>query len=219
MAKLVEGRKAGVRNLVLMLARSLALGYLPIMVIGNPIAVAQRPGDTPVVLIGGSLEFKGGRGAHNDAWQQVVLNQEYYYPASYRVGVIALKQKPTSTGNGPDRDDADSRTDKTPVPISNPNWRADLFTVASPNRPVAHLMADPVTLQIHIILDDTNGKLCTVGNPIERVTYVPSKDCNDKLFNFSKINITVNGVAATPGSLPCQAATGPNYKCKIVLRP
>ncbi len=219
MAKLMEGREARVRNLVLMLARSLALGYLAITVIGSPMAEAQHgPGDTPVVLIGGSLRFKGGMATANDSWQQVVLNKDYYYPASYPVGVIVLKQKAKSKGDGPDPDDANPGTDRTPVPISNPSWRADLFTVASPNTPVAHLMASPGSLQIHIVLDDANGYLCPVGTPIKKVTYNPTKNCTTHAVSFSKVNITVNGVAATPGSLTCQDSAGTNYHCKIVLR-
>jgi hypothetical protein len=219
MAKLMEERKTTVRNLVLMVAGSLALGYLAITVIGNPIVAAQdrRPGDTPVVLVGGSLRFKAGRAAANDAWQQVVLNQEYYYPATYQVKVIVLKNSSDGDGDGPDPDDKKRKTDRTRVPITNPNWRADLYTLAAANTPVAHLVPQ-ANYQIHLVLDDQSGSLCPVGTPIQRVTYSPSKDCNNQSVSFSKINITVNGVPATPPSLPCQDAAGTNNSCKIVLR-
>jgi hypothetical protein len=218
MAKRMDGRKTTMRNLVL--AGGLALGYLAIVVIGNRIVAAQnrRPGDTPVVLIGGSLRFKAGSTIANDAWQQKVLNQDYWYPA-YRLAVIALKQKTASIGDDPDVDDVDTTTDTTRIPISNSNWRADLFTVASGNKPVAHLAGTRANLQIHIILDDTKGNLCPVGKPIiKKVTYVPSRDCNDDSLKFSKINVTVNGVATTPASLNCPATPTGDHHCKIVFR-
>jgi hypothetical protein len=94
MAKLMEGRKTTVRNLVLMLAGSLALGYLAITVIGNPIVAAQVgrriPADTPVVLLGGSVKLE----EHSfpvQNWQPGPLPTRYYYaPAGKSIATIAL---------------------------------------------------------------------------------------------------------------------------------
>jgi hypothetical protein len=224
MAKLTEERKTAIRNV--MLAGSLALGSLAAAVLGNPVAAGQgpfRPGDTPVVLVGGSLRFKAGRGAAGDAWQQVTQYKEYFYPASYQVKVIVLKNKPISNGDNPDPDDSDQTTDKTAVPISDPTaWRIDLFTSASPSNPVAHLVPQANGKEIHIILDDPNGSLCPKGNPIKRVNYESSGNCTNKKPKFSQIKITVNGQpppSPLPSTLTCQDAMGdPQGKCKFVLR-
>jgi hypothetical protein len=226
MAKLVEERKTMVRNLVLMLAGSLALGYLSIMVIGSPIVAAQdrRPGDTPVVLVGGSLRFKAGSTTANDAWQQVVQNQDYYYPATYKVRAIVLKKSLDAGTDGPDSDDTNSHTDKTKVKISKTDsWRVDLFTRASPNTAVAHL--EPQANGIHIILDAMSGALCPFGSPIVRVTYSTTRPCpadpNDPAYGvtFSQIQITVNShPPPPPPPIICQADGATVGQCKIVFR-
>ena len=122
MAKLMAGRKTTVRNLVLMLAGSLALGYLAITVIGNPIVAAQRPGDTPVVLIGGSVKLE----EHSfpvQNWQPGPLPTRYYYaPAGKSIATIVVKNNP---GDGDDP----GLTDRLNIPIPpGASWEIDLFT-------------------------------------------------------------------------------------------
>jgi hypothetical protein len=111
MAKLMRGRKKTVRNFVLMLAGGLALGYLAIMVIGNPIVAAQLiPNDTPVVLLGGSVTLGEHSSVASQNWQSVTPQTEYAAPAGSPIATIVVKNNP---GDG----DGDGSTDRLRIPI------------------------------------------------------------------------------------------------------
>ena len=214
MTKLTGKRKNTIRNFVLMLAGTLTLGYLVAALTGSPIAADRgpfRPGDTPVVLVGGSLRFKAGRAAAGNAWQQVTQYKDYHYPANYKVKFIVVKISPDPHGDGPDGDDTNAATDKLRVDISNASsWQVDAY-IATSTDPVASLKlaADGM---IHLT---GNGNLCPFGTPIKRIFY--STDCSSEAVKFSQINITVNNNPA--GTLSCLDGMGdPLGQCKIVLR-
>lgn len=212
MAKLIEERETTTRNIVLMLARSLALACVALAVFHSP-AAAQGKGDTPVVLVGGSVHFKAGSQPTADDWQEKTKNQDYFYTVNLPVNVIVLKNSSAADGNSPDPDDSNPTTDNNRISISDPNsWRVDLFTLASPSVPVAHL--EPQADGIHIILDDAKGQLCPTPN---QIAYQPTADCSqDKKPKFSQINLIV--ASKQVANLTCMDAKGHKNKCRFVLR-
>jgi hypothetical protein len=214
MAKQTEERKTAMRNLVRMLAGTLALGYLTLAAIGNP-AAAQGPGgkgDTPVVLVGGSFDFKAGNMTTGDGWKPKTPNKDYFYSANNPLKVIALKTSYTKDGTPPDADDSNSATDHTRISISNPtSWQVQLYTEESASTSVAHL--EPQGNDIHIIVDSATGALCFTAN---QLIFQPSGDCKAKdKTKFSQINIIVGGQQVA--SLSC-LVNGKKNKCRFVLR-
>jgi hypothetical protein len=219
MAKLTKEGTTAMRNFSLMLVGSLALGYVALAIIGNPVVSAR--GDTPVVLAGDTLRFKAGSTDPGDNWTQVTPNQDYFYLATYKVRAVVLKKTVDAGTDGPDNDDINSHTDKTKTKIpKNASWRVDLFTG---DTAVAHL--EPQPNGIHIIRDVRSGALCPFENPIVRVLYSATGSCptdpKDPAYvvTFSQIKITINGQPPpNPQPVPCQANGATVGHCKIVLR-
>jgi hypothetical protein len=217
MAKLMEGRKTTVRNLVLMLAGSLALGYLAITVIGNPIVAAQVgrriPADTPVVLLGGSVKLE----EHSfpvQNWQPGPLPTRYYYaPAGKSIATIVVKNNP---GDG----DGAGLTDRLSIPVRGASWEIDLVTDEAHG--IAVKIQPDSTTPTNIDATAVSGALCfDSGN--KRLNYSHSVCSADGISSpgtdtFTNVIVKINNVSIATLNCVNYDGTLPN-KCKIVLRP
>ena len=214
MAKLLEGRKTTVRNLVLMLAGSLALGYLAIKVMGNSIVAAQvvRPlalGDTPVVLIGGSVKLEEhSRTGQN--WLPVTPLTTYGAPAGDPILTIVVKNNP---GDG----DGDALTDRLRIPVPvGASWEIDLATDEVHGTAVK-IQPDSTT-PTNIDATAITGALCfDSGN--KRLNYshsVCSGGNSPGTDTFTNIIVKINNVPI--GTFNCVNSAGAPNLCKIVLK-
>ncbi len=186
--------------------------------------LGAQSGDTPVVLVGGSLMFRAGKGAV--VWQATPPVSpstkviQYSVTPDYQVASIAVKAKPDSDPN-----------DDNPAPASDGKLSSDLFRVDVPNgttwevdeftdasdQPVASIT--PVSGDIVLKLLDTSGFLCPQGNKNVRILYGKQSDCSDAV-NFTKVSLTVtaNGVTQANGTLVCVDLNNKPNHCRIVFR-
>jgi len=212
MAKLMRGRKNTVRNFVLMLAGGLALGYLAIMVIGNPIVAAQLiPNDTPVVLLGGSVTLGEHSSVASQNWQSVTPQTEYAAPAGSPIATIVVKNNPSDV-------DGDGSTDRLRIPVpAGASWEIDLATAEVFG--IAVKIQPDSTTPTNIDATAITGALC-IDSGQKNLSYSHSS-CNGPtpvgIDTFTGVTVKINNVSI--GTLTCVNADGtlPN-KCKIVLK-
>jgi hypothetical protein len=194
------------RNLVLMLAGSLALGYLAIMVIGNSIVEAQGRGDTPVVLIGGSVTLGERSSDANQNWQPITAQKAYYAPAGTSIDTIVIK-------NNPD----DGSTDRLSIPVAGVPWEIDLFTTEVTG--IAVKIQPDSTTPTNIDATAVSGTLCLRNKDLYYSHAVcpagggPPPQGAD---HFANVTIKINNVAI--GTLNCVNYAGAPNKCRIVLK-
>jgi hypothetical protein len=205
----------------------------------SKIATTGHGGDTPVVLVGGSMTFKADAYQTPQAWLTYTANKEYYVSPNYQISTIVLKAVV-----GPDNDttgsgDANSSTDKIRVDVSNADtWEIDEYTVASGNTPVVKIAPkqNGSITEIHLYLLDAGGMLCPVNQNNVRIRYSPTTSCPAPPPSagttppvapiFSQVSIRLNNDLASDGVTPqptatlnCIDSTGdPTGKCKIVLK-
>jgi hypothetical protein len=193
-------------------------------------------GDTPVVLVGGSMTFKAGAYKAGQSWMQD--DTGYHVSPSYQISTIVLKTSaPPDNNDSTNSGDANPGTDKLRVDVSASNsWEIDEFSVAGGNtNPVVKIFPQqngPVT-EIHLVLLDNTGKLCPVTRKNVRLRYIPNiQTCpNPPLPDdpptgsppvppvLSQISIKLNGEANPSGTLSCFDSGGdPAGKCRIALK-
>ncbi len=187
---------------------------------------AANSGDTPVILVGGTLTFKAGD--TNYAWQTDSAT-EYHVSPNYAVTSIALKSK-APADPPPSGYDGDPTSDLIRLDVSSAtSWQIDEYVIPT-GQPeitsvkVASLAPKDNTTEIHLkVLDlkDPAGFLCPVpGNPA-KITYGQTQLCPDaKNFTFSRVNITVsaNGQTQESGSLTCLGLNPTKGTCRIIFR-
>jgi hypothetical protein len=145
------------------------------------IVTTGRGGDTPVVLVGGSMTFKADAYQTPQAWLTDTAYKEYHVSPTYQISTVVLKAV-----LGPDNDatgsgDGNPTTDKIRLNVSTAeNWEIDEYTVASGNIPVVKIFPkqNGTITEIHLYLLDAGGMLCPVnaGNMI-RIRYSPALSC------------------------------------------
>ena len=180
-------------------------------------AVAARGGgDSPVVLVGGSLIFRAGDTSYT--WQQDSAT-EYHVSPTYPVTAIAVKAKSSGDTDSP-TSDGDAQSDRLRVDISSGStWEVDEF-VSDSAQPVTTLT--PQGNAIYLDLKDTGGFLCKVTNSdgtIKKIQYGRKQDCSDNL-KFSSIGLTVT-ISSQPqmsGTINCLDQTNSVGTCRIIFR-
>jgi hypothetical protein len=198
-----------------------------------PVKVAQitpyiNNGDTPVVLVGGSMIFKSNFNRTAQDWAPVGTDgKEYQVSAAYQITAIAIKSgAPNNDSDGPSPSDGLASNDKLFIDVTNAvPWQIDEFTVASPSTAVTSVFSkqNGANTEIHVRLNDPNGLLCPVGGKYRRLAYSPTKSCPATglpgSVNFSQISVTVNGDAQPSGTLSCIDSNGDGPgRCRIALR-
>jgi hypothetical protein len=188
---------------------------------------AAHSGDTPVVLVGGSLVFRARDTGLQ--WSQVSTSPATFkVMPQYDVQSIVVKKKKAAGGDDPDPDDSTAATDKLRVDVSNASsWKVDEYiSPPSGSAPgtsdilVASITPDPnVSYQINLTAQTQTGFWCLSGNN-KSVTYSLNQGCPDTV-TFSKITIsvTVGGQTVPWGTLNCVDANNDALgKCRIVFR-
>jgi hypothetical protein len=219
-----EDRSFITRALVLTgLGIIVVLGGLMLVRTGRP--PAERPlvsGDTPVVLVGGTLAFKA-----DSSYPWTLVSGTYQATPNYAIKAIVVKQ---------DLTDGDSGADKLKVDISNAaSWEVDEYisgAVGAPDVEVASITgvaSTPSTPSpIYLKLSTGGGYLCPGTTPITLIAYSiapcppppappPPPPVPDGI-TFSKVSITVNGQPQPTATLACYDTSDPKGKCRIVFR-
>lgn len=197
-------------------------------------ALAASSGDTPVVLVGGSMVFKSNFNRTAQDWAPVGSDgKEYKVTAAYQITAIAIKASaPKNDGDGATPGDALTSTDKLSIDVTNAvPWQIDEFTAASPTTSVTSVFSvqNAGNTEIHIRLNDPKGAFCPVNGKYRRIAYSPTSSCPASGLpdpvSFSQISITVNGDTnpdGTPkpsGTLNCLDSSGDGQGyCRIALR-
>lgn len=209
------------RNFVLIGAGCLVMGGLAI---GCHPSVAHKPlgvpfggkGDSPVVLVGGSLIFR----AHINPWLPVSATEYSVSPGS-SVKTIVVKAKPAKdTENGGNTgDDNDATTDEIRVDVSQATtWQIDEY-VGGAVVTTLSLNADGT---IHLV-QTGSGSLCpTDGKQKNKIEF---KDAGCKTpASFAQVSISATYPAQqgpqtiTLGNLACVDENLNQGNCRIVLR-
>jgi hypothetical protein len=193
------------------------------------VAVAPS-GDTPVVLVGGSLTFKAGDKSY--AWVEDTPNAKYHISPAYPIVSVALK---TTAGGDPSdapvADDSDATTDliRTQLTAST-QWKIDEYVIVAPS--TTAVVAASLTQQgssIYLTLPPkATGWLCP-NKTLKKIIYSPTQSCpattpTPDPVSFSNVGLTVtdtvNGVVQTEetGNLNCLDTNSVSGECRIVFR-
>lgn len=215
MAKLMEERRMTVRRLGLVGAACLVMGGLAAGCKSSaPIpAPFVGKGDTPVVLVGGSLTAK----APIKAWQPATMGlKEYFVSPGDPVQTIVVKATSTQdTGDGSVGGDK-SAPDTIKVDVSQAqSWEIDEFTTG--NVQVASLILNGDG-NIHFARSN-NFTLCP-NNSFHRIAVTQDAQCNH-LVPFSQVTISViyaGHPSQTIGTLTCIDQNFNPGTCRIVLK-
>lgn len=205
-------------------------------------------GDTPVVLVGGSIVFKAAKKADPTYyWQQDTQYKAYHAIPHYPVTSIAIKKTttpadtPDPSGDASTADDQDRTTDVIRVDLSDtPAWEIDEFSQASPtSNPVVSITPDGNYIAVKVIdypnaTPPVTGFLCPIPKKTNttpnRLKYTTNPDCSDdsptdanaKLAGVS-LMVTTKDVTGKPqvqtfGSLSCLDTAASPGTCKLAFR-
>ena len=185
------------------------------------ITTAANSGDTPVVLVGGSMTFKSGS-KKSPAWAPVTPHQEYYLTPGYDIATIVLKFIGSDDGgDNHDPDDANIHKDKLRVDISAAtSWEVDAYTQSDDLHAVVQITPKQNgsgQSEIHLVrLDQAQGATLCPNGSMKRIKYGRTPDCSETLV-FSKIELKVDGQSS--GTINCiDDAVKKVGTCKIILR-
>jgi hypothetical protein len=195
----------------------------------DAILATAHGGDTPVVLVGGSLTFKSS--AQSGAalqWQPIPGSPnpaiEYFVSPNYPIVKIGVKGPGQLDTDAPNAADATPGQDRFTVDVSNAgSWQVDTFISGSGGTrvKVASLFAPNGTNDIHLRVltsSDPNATLCVVpGSTNIRLGFGHTNtSCPDTSSSFDSVDLTVDGVPA--GTFMCKDGTGSAGHCRIILR-
>jgi hypothetical protein len=210
-----EERKAVTQKLFLVGISTFILGTLAVLVF-RALFAAAGSGDTPIVIIGGSLTFKAGD--KNVAWASDSATQ-YHVSPSYALAAIVVKAKSTpDSGDTPVGDDSSPKTDRLVVDLSGAtSWEIDEYTKASGDSPVVAITSSPSSNNINLVLKDQNGFFCA-NKQMKRITYGVNQSCSDpnNTISFAKVSVSVNNQEI--GILDCIDQNNNPGICRIVFR-
>ncbi len=179
-------------------------------------AQAAHPGDTPVVLMGGTVTVKVGSRDNGQKWKQ--KSGKYHAKPAFPIAVIVLKNTaPDDSDDNHKADDDDPSTDqpqhRIDVSVAG-SWKVDVFALATGGSPIITITSGS---DIQLALVDPSGALCKDSK--RRTAYSTDRGCTDqgkRAATFAKAVVTVDGTVPPNGTLTC-AASGPG-KCRIVFR-
>lgn len=212
-------RRQLIRTRVISLSLGALLGGAGVGIAGSASNFAYQ-GDTPVVLVGGSVTVKEAYRKINLKWSP--SGNGYSTTLKHPIDVIVVKQDSSKDKNDSHEPDGDkSSTDLgTPVPVPNDakKWEVDLFTVDAGGVESAGPKLSWSSLGSNIELDNNGGVLVPCPASNRRIGYTA---CDNQPYpKFSRVNIIItdkNGANSTT-PLTCADSTGSAGHCRIVLR-
>lgn len=175
-------------------------------------------GDTPVVLIGGSVVVKHGSRDTSQRWHSR-KEGEYHTALTHPIASIALKKHALPDQDDDHRaDDLDSSTDLERIDIpSTASWKVDIYEQNS-DKHVAISIASATDLGILLTLENQAGSFCE--HTKRRIAYSidPGRtDSGLKNAKIAKAVVSVDGKVA--GTLhPIDLKSNTPGICRIVFR-
>jgi hypothetical protein len=172
-------------------------------------------GDTPVVLVGGSMTFKPG--VKNITWVPTGNdNKAFSIAANYPIMSIAVKSKAgPDPDDNPVDDDRDPSTDLIRLDVSAAStWTVDEYTSTEK---AATLSPDPGSLEQIDLTVQGSGTLSRKG---KKLVYCSDANCSVKP-DFDHVVITVtgaNGQIQSTASLDCVDKNTTKGTCRIAFR-
>jgi hypothetical protein len=189
-------------------------------------------GDSPVVIIGGSLTFK----APYNNWTASTTDTGYTVDPQYQIGTIAVKARsdpdpaaPTD-GSDPNKDRPDdhkAKTDAISVDVSHANsWEVDEYTATDTDLSIPSVVitslpstSSPPSYPIKLALK-SGASLCPTSN--KRLGYrdATSATCPDPNIVFTMVRIKLDTGAGLKdaGILGCFDKNGKEGICRVVFR-
>ncbi len=191
-------------------------------------AASAGTGDTPVILVGGSLSFKAGSQKGTLSWTPVPATctsacTEYFLDPGYSVSTIALKDSSVDDGtDAPVPADNNPAKDKIRADISNAStWEIDEYATFNSSAEAQVASITPNATQIHVKVV-APAALC-LKTP-KRLVFSPTGVCPaPDGVAFTRVALQIDngpGTTVASGSLSCvddSADDNPN-KCRIAFR-
>jgi hypothetical protein len=183
-------------------------------------ATARFPysGDTPVVLIGGSLTVQESSTDSKQTWGP--HGNGYRASSPHAVAEIALKKdyKPNNHDDSHRGDDDDTSKDMgSPIPVTSAApWSVKLYAKEK-NDAVLLIEVSPPGTDYLLTLLDQSGSLCPdpVTKSPRRMEYFLNSSCSGEA-HFDRAEVTTN--VGTPPPLTCVDSNNQPGMCRIVFR-
>ena len=178
-----------------LLSRRLSISLL----IGLTLASeAQGPGDTPIVIVGGSLTFR--QGVTGGVWTPNAPGPNYSTTAAAPITTIVVKDR----NNG----------DRLRINVgSSSTWEIDVNSDLTPGTPAAVITPDALKTTLTVNVTDSNGMLVKVS-PTDLVFRKQGCSGTGCDVGFTSITVIIDSIQI--GTLNCnQSGAG---HCNIVLR-
>jgi hypothetical protein len=185
---------------------------------------AAGTGDTPVILVGGTMTFKSGAQANPTSWSPSTQSTKYSLDPGYAIAKIVVKK------NAPDEDDDNSQagdaqpaSDRLSVDVSDAGtWEIDVYaapTLGGTVNEIATLTPKKGTTEIDLNVvsnADTSAVLCPVSTLKVGLGHTgQGASCPDNSF-FDSVILKLDNKAT--GTFNCLDANGKKGSCRIVLR-
>jgi hypothetical protein len=177
-----------------------------------------HPGDTPVVLIGGSLIVKHGSKDRTQKWNSK-NSSEYHTTLTHPIASIALKKHAHPDNDDDYRaDDEDPDTDLQRIDVpSAASWKVDVYAQNTDKRPAISI-ASARSLDVRLTLENQAGSLWEHSK--RRIAYSidPGRtESGQRNATLAKAVVSFDGnVAGTLNSIDLKSNT-PGI-CRIVFR-
>jgi hypothetical protein len=177
-----------------------------------------HPGDTPVVLIGGSLIVKHASKDKNQKWNSK-NSREYHTTLTHPIASIALKKYAHPDNDDDYRaDDEDPDTDLQHIDVpSAASWKVDIYAQTSDKHPTISI-ASGTRSDVRLILENQAGSLCEHSK--RRIAYSldpGGTESGQRNATLAKAVVSLDGnVAGTLNSIDLKSNT-PGI-CRIVFR-
>jgi hypothetical protein len=196
----------------------IAIGVSAFTLAASITAFAQitHPGDTPVVLIGGTVTVKVGSTNNREKWKQ--SSGKYLAKSAFPIVLIVLKNTASQDSDDNHRDDdEDLKTDRQRIDVSSAkSWQVDVFAQASDTTPIISITSGS---NIQLALANSSGALCK--DTKRRTAYSTDKGCTasgKSNATFAKAVVTVDGTVPPNGTLTCTDPSQGPGKCRVVFR-
>jgi hypothetical protein len=188
---------------------------------------SANPGDTPVVLVGGTLTIKSGAQANPPSWSPATQSTKYSLDPGYAIAKIVVKKNaPVEVDDQSQGGDDQPASDRLSVDVSDAGtWEIDAYaiapTVGAQAKEVATLTPKKGTTEIDLnVLQnaDTTAALCYVSGSTLKIGLGHTgqgASCPDNS-SFDSVILKLDG--KTTGALNCIDANGTTGSCRIVLR-
>ena len=173
-------------------------------------------GDTPIVLIGGSMSFEQQSKSKPQTWEELNDRTGYHTAGRDPISLIVIKKKKSDKPG-------DTSSDKVPYPIpDNATWSVQLFTQnLGTDRAAVTVSPEPGTNDVDISINPQLGIFCMDKKAKPNTVYFndsgscPKPPDADLMTHFTKMTVNIGGTSDTQN---CSDPDLGNYNCKVVFR-